>query len=88
VGVQWAPKLKNGQKPPSEKVKIGRHFVFLAQWFSDSWQFNHNYNKYSIWDFLRKPIKPSVYYYVFPSGRFPGLEAPSEKVKIGRHFVF
>jgi len=48
-------------------------FCFLALWFSDSCQFNHNYNKYGIWEFLRKPIKPSVYYYVFPSGRFPGL---------------
>ena len=74
-GLQWLSKLKNGQKPPVMKSKSGAIF-FLAQWFSDSCQFNHYYNKYGILEFLMKPIKSSVYYYVFPSGRFPGLEAP------------
>ena len=64
-----------GWKPPPQWGSQNRAppFCFLALWFSDSCQFNHNYNKYGIWEFLRKPIKPSVYYYVFPSGRFPGL---------------
>ena len=40
--------------------------VLMAQYFSNSYLFNHNYNKYRVWEFLRKPIKPSVYCYVFP----------------------